>query len=179
MLKQDRNEGKQSLLWRALMVETVVARYKENVDWTINIPKATIYNKFWTPDLPNMGKEAHTYLSHIVGNYNDLAKTTVFVQGDPFPHLPRPKWKSRDEFLRVCRGEKDVDGFLPFGRIHPVGSKQHGIIKRPFFQRRWKELFECDFPLAQEQIDDYNFISYEGGMFAVTRDVIKTRERED
>lgn len=39
--------------------------------------------------VPNVGREAHTYLLHIVQNYDALADVTVFLQGDPFPHMAR------------------------------------------------------------------------------------------
>ena len=34
--------------------------------------------------LPNIGRESHTYLYHIVNNYNQLADRVLFLQGDPF-----------------------------------------------------------------------------------------------
>ena len=37
--------------------------------------------------LPNRGREAGTWLHHIVSNYDRLADRTVFMQGDPFDHL--------------------------------------------------------------------------------------------
>jgi len=39
-------------------------------------------------DLPNVGRESHTYLYHIVKNYENLAETTAFIQGNPFDHQP-------------------------------------------------------------------------------------------
>lgn len=67
----------------------VVAKYKEDVSWTENLP-CIIYNK--DPNgpspLPNIGREAHTYLYHIVSNYDTLDDYTIFVQGNPFDHSP-------------------------------------------------------------------------------------------
>lgn len=75
--------------------EIVVARYSENLDWTKSYSDfVTIYNKgsdteYEFAPLPNIGREAHTYLHHIVNNYNNLAEYTCFLQGDPFnPHSP-------------------------------------------------------------------------------------------
>lgn len=36
--------------------------------------------------LPNIGRESHTYLYHIINNYNNLTDYTVFVQGNPLSH---------------------------------------------------------------------------------------------
>lgn len=74
-------------------MEIVISRYKENLDWVSNIKnhKVTIYNKgdFDSRyiNLPNIGREAHTYLYHIIENYNNLDDYTCFLQGNPFDHL--------------------------------------------------------------------------------------------
>lgn len=77
--------------------QLVLARYEENLDWVIEndlLDKTKIYNK--GSDLPskftnvtklsNVGREAHTYLHHIVFNYEKLADFTCFCQGNPFDH---------------------------------------------------------------------------------------------
>ena len=79
--------------------EVVIARYNENLDWVnkeFPNEKITIYNKGkdditllpnWTiTKLPNIGRETHTYLYHIINNYNNLADRTLFLQGHPFDH---------------------------------------------------------------------------------------------
>jgi hypothetical protein len=73
-------------------VEVVVARYREDVSWTaeLGFPVA-VYDKSGAPGplaLKNIGRETHTYLSHILRCYDDLAAYTVFVQGAPFDHMP-------------------------------------------------------------------------------------------
>jgi hypothetical protein len=74
-------------------LEFVVAKYKEDVGWTdLFINNCTIYSKspfqeeFKTIKLENIGREANTYLYHIVHNYNRLAEYTMFMQGYPFDH---------------------------------------------------------------------------------------------
>ncbi len=68
-------------------LEIVVARYNENIDWTRPyMPIVTIYNKGKDHieneiNLPNVGRESHTYLTHIIKNYDNLAEKTVFFQG--------------------------------------------------------------------------------------------------
>lgn len=74
------------------MKELVISVYQENIDWinSINaVEKITIYNKGNRniPDsiiLPNVGREAHTFLYHIISRYDSLADFTIFLQGDPF-----------------------------------------------------------------------------------------------
>jgi len=83
-------------------VDLVVARYKEDLRWVAAMQAAgdadgvrvRVYDKSgeppslrpstldaeWIPT-PNLGLESHSYLTHIVANYDNLAKKTVFVQG--------------------------------------------------------------------------------------------------
>jgi hypothetical protein len=93
----------------------VVARYKEDVNWTRYLPgKVIIYNKggdnFYinnlrnnisTISLPNLGREGHTYLHHIIENYDCLTKRVTFLQGNPFEHSP--------DLLELCCMSKDFD----------------------------------------------------------------------
>lgn len=69
----------------------VVARYREPVGWCRAFPH-TVYNKgpflLGSTPLPNIGREAHTYLHHIVTHYDALDDVTVFLQGNPFDHSP-------------------------------------------------------------------------------------------
>lgn len=78
------------------MKEIVVARYNENPDKWLSINdknvKVTIYNKGDADDrfinIPNVGREAETWLRHIVENYDNLSDVTFFAQGDCSPHYP-------------------------------------------------------------------------------------------
>lgn len=71
----------------------VVARYNENIDWFKKYKNVIVYNKGESLDIPfiklnNVGREGHTFLYHIINNYNNLSNWTVFVQGNPFDHCP-------------------------------------------------------------------------------------------
>jgi hypothetical protein len=76
----------------------VVAAYTEDVSWVRAVPfPVTVYHHrdcLLVPGdipcvpLPNVGREAHVYLTHIVGHYDDLDDYTVFSQGNPFEHSP-------------------------------------------------------------------------------------------
>jgi hypothetical protein len=75
------------------MVEVVVAKYKEDTAWTQGLKHPfIIYDKSNDPlhysvRLPNIGREANTFLYHIIINYNKLADVTVFLQGKPDDHV--------------------------------------------------------------------------------------------
>ena len=80
------------------LIEVVVARYNESLNWTTEYPfnqfNYTVYNKGINDhfvkthvnkiiNLPNVGRCDHTYLHHIVRNYDTqgLAKITIFLPG--------------------------------------------------------------------------------------------------
>ena len=71
-------------------VDIVVAKYKEDMSWVSNFDKSRlfIYDKSGEDNgfinLPNFGREAHTYLTHIIENYDNLSDYTCFLQGNPF-----------------------------------------------------------------------------------------------
>lgn len=74
-------------------LEVVVARYNESVDWVKELNyKVTIYNKnreeenLFPINLPNVGREGHTFFYHIVENYDNLPDYLAFIQANPFDH---------------------------------------------------------------------------------------------
>jgi hypothetical protein len=77
-------------------IELVIARYNEDLNWLKNDPfnkySAIVYNKgvnddFYKTDsnkvikLENVGRCDHTYLYHIIQNYDNLADVTIFLPG--------------------------------------------------------------------------------------------------
>jgi hypothetical protein len=77
-------------------MEIVVARYNEDLEWIntgvfANYPvicynkgsndEFTIHSVNMVIKLPNVGKCDHTYLYHIVNNYDNLAEFTMFLPG--------------------------------------------------------------------------------------------------
>lgn len=93
----------------------VIARYKEDINWTRYLPgKVIIYNK--GPDdldisnfrdnteirkVENVGREGHTYLYHIIENYDKLTERITFLQADPFDHSPH--------LIPLCCMDKDYE----------------------------------------------------------------------
>jgi hypothetical protein len=77
-------------------INIIVARYNEDLKWTLENPfnkfKYIIYNKsdndnfektnvIKIVNLPNIGREFHTYMYHIIENYDNLADINVFFPG--------------------------------------------------------------------------------------------------
>jgi len=72
-------------------VQIVVARYDEDIKWLLPYKDIVIiYNKgeynyllnnFNIIKLKNYGRESHTYLYHIINNYDNLTEKIIFFQG--------------------------------------------------------------------------------------------------
>lgn len=68
--------------------ELVLARYNEDISWSDEYKHLrTVYNKGLKlniencVNLDNVGRESHTFLIHIINNYDNLANITIFFQG--------------------------------------------------------------------------------------------------
>ena len=106
-------------------LELVVARHREDLAWVRRVPGAwrvTVYDKGGDAvdavqlpiiTLPNLGREAHTYLQHVVTRYDTLAEVTVFCQGRPFDHVP----DFHRRLQRLAEGADAVDGFRWMGFV--------------------------------------------------------------
>lgn len=99
-------------------IQAVIARYREDVAWADSLAwPCLVYDKSGEPGvpddpgvraLPNVGREAHTYLHHILAHYPDFPDYTVFLQADPFTHLETPTLSGLHEAVdqAVARGVK-------------------------------------------------------------------------
>ena len=165
-----------------MSLELVVARYNENLNWLRRVPKqfrVTIYDKSGAAEpgaiqLSNVGREAHTYLWHIITRYDSLAEVTVFCQGKPFDHA-----YDFHQTLRNLAENPTVNGYLPLGHIVDTDDARgqrlftrwsknedgHELDMRGFHQA----LFETEGP------QEYTFRL--GAQFTVARQLIHGRPR--
>lgn len=166
----------------------IVARYNEPLNW-LNLfsdyDKIYVYDKSSDENreclngisdksniiytkLNNVGREGHTYLWHIIQNYNKLGDFNIFTQGEPFDHLVKKQRTSPEYFRKVSdQYLKSGNKFQGFGTKHYIwyvglGGKRNDILKRLH-----GELFTNSF------VEDYKFNN--GGIFGVTKDVIINR----
>lgn len=99
-------------------VQLIIARYREDVSWADGLGyDYVVYDKGGDMQgdarpLANIGREAHTYFTHIIREYDGLAGVNVFVQGNPFDHLDQAG-KGSPERLRSMI-EEVVERGIPF-----------------------------------------------------------------
>jgi hypothetical protein len=173
-------------------VRVVVARYNEDVAWLEQTGlDYVVYDKGPDPVadariLPNIGREAHTYLTHIVREWDSLAPHTAFVQGDPFDHLdPDRATGPQDLAALIIRcAERGVPfrGFAWFklkcdglGRPHDLNKPENegrwaGWGKDIPVERVFRELFNAEPPA-------HYVARAPAGLFCVSAARVRTRPR--
>jgi len=175
-------------------IEYVVARYNESINW-VESDYTTIYNKGLSgiPHevlLPNVGREAHTYLYHIVTNYDNLAEITIFTQGKIDDHGYTSKINTFDTLIvdalkdgishnYYTINNKNTDNFTryfvpEFNIIHKeMLISKYGIDKKDVDKITFKDWFESYI--------DYKYPNpiniYQYAIFAVRKDKILSREK--
>ena len=85
-----------------MTIDVIVARHNEDISWTKGIlpdRRLVVYTK--NVDLPNVGREAATYLNHIVKNRDKLADWTFFCQANPVYHCRN--------FVEIVNGFPDTE----------------------------------------------------------------------
>ena len=97
-------------------VEIVVARYNENLSWLNEYPfnqfEYIVYNKGDNDNfvktnvkniikLQNVGMCDHTYLYHIITNYDNLSNIVVFLPGSI--HIPYKKYKATTILYNIIK----------------------------------------------------------------------------
>ena len=131
------------------MLNIVVARYSEkasDVDWMKQLEKGTLflYEKGEALEedfvagfsncnviqrhLPNIGRESHTYLTHIVDHWTDLEKSkddvTLFTQAGIRAHISISS--TTNEYIQAIAKEAAEKGFSEsLARQHPECGPEH------------------------------------------------------
>lgn len=171
-------------------MELVVAHYREDVSWLSNIPpqiRVTVYDKSGdkngagsTPStaralpLPNVGREAHTYLHHICTRYETLAPLTIFCQGKPFDHA----FDFHKTLRELAAAKMPIEGFLWLGHFADTDSPE-GILFENWSKNPARETLDLNaFHHALFGSDgppEYPFFG--GAQFLATREKILERPK--
>lgn len=173
-------------------VNLIIARYMEDISWAEELGyDYTVYDKGKVPlqnvvQLPNIGREAHTYFTHIVREYDSLAPVNVFLQGDPFDHIG-DQGKGDVETLRnhiedVVERGVPFKGFAWFKLKCDRLGQPHDL-RKPENEGRWSG-WGKDIPLGEifEKLFKAEFprqlvVRAPTGIFAVTGERIRTRPK--
>ena len=117
----------------------VIAHYNESLEWLSTCLAPVQRRSVWiytkgpdpirvdgVPDsqiktLPNVGRESHTYLTHIIENWDNLPERVYFLQGDPFPHLEfQPSFEMVQRWFRAWDSQINRDGFSKNIKVNDI-----------------------------------------------------------
>ena len=164
--------------------EFVIAHYNEKLDWLAPIANHThVYHKgtdlrppptlklYAWEKLPNFGRESHTYLYHIISNYETLSEVTVFLQGEGVGKFCFNNPKDYLTNLKKNIACRSIGSSESWGRINHWGKWLDDLNSGKMRRTKWslgeffQELFGFPHPPT------FNFCPT--GCFAATRDMIK------
>ncbi|MDC3089405.1 DUF3431 domain-containing protein [Prochlorococcus sp. AH-716-N03] len=171
------------------MSTIIIARYNENIDWLLKYQdfNVIIYNKgsFIANKrlgeiitLPNVGRESHTWLYHIVSNYQNLDEVNIFLQGriDDLGVLAyQDLYKYQNECIRKGFSVRRFGILGPFHWVKYLGLEKNSKYKDQLTNKSLKEPEISFKELAQTfipKIPLFTITNY-GGCFAVSKELIK------
>jgi len=189
----------------------VVARFNEDLTWLANSDIAkycVIYNKGKAIDnemhtkfrdvfdIPNVGREAHTYLYHILSLYDffkEKGKTDavhVFIQGCISDHIPSTYKSKEIDFLKILCQEAHENGMSMNMDAHKVNknsaienfkiSKHSKNVKLKDSEMtfgQWFRAFVC--PDFVNPIKEGDVYWYKAALFAVKNHLICDAHQKD
>ena len=140
-------------------MDIIISRYNEDLKWTtndiFNNYKYTVYNKGLNEDfektnikqiinIKNEGRCDHTYLFHIVSNYNNLSDITVFLPGSL--DMEYKKNKAIDMLTRIKNNDNKKAVFI---------GEYNKNIKNSFYNFKldeWKSSNPQNFTINDESL---------------------------
>lgn len=159
-----------------------MSRYNEDLRWLGRVPKdirRSVYDKRNASSggiaLPNEGREAHTYLHHIVSRYDSLSDITFFCQGRPFDHVP--------DFHRILREETPetlpAHGFRWYSFLVDRDDAEGSLLFQTWSKNEEKRPLPLgEFSRRLWNVDPPAFVVfYAGAHFAVTAEAIRRQPK--
>lgn len=157
-------------------MQIVVARYNEDLAWLKPYEQhCLIYNKGEAIDLPsillpNIGRESHTYLHHIIENYHRLDDVTLFTQGKPFDHCPA----ITDHIDTILEEGMDV----PYLNLSQWVLRVNGLNCNAWPYHCWPNLLPEVVEFLFGQTIEQQIWFGAGAIFAVRKETIQQRSLE-
>jgi len=174
----------------------VIARYNENIDWikyiNISLFDIFIYNKgdnidinnsnYKIINLDNTGRESHTYLYHIINNFDNLPEKIIFTQAHPFDHVRNTFINEINNFnncsfnffyfsKNILKIQYNKNNFLEYGNLNGSKWENYHDINSPL-STTMKKLFE------NFKDQELNIIFGTGAIYGVNKELIIKNEKD-
>lgn len=164
--------------------QIVVARYNEDIHYlSLFMNIMIVYNKgndnipfnFNSIKLPNIGRESHTYLYHIITNYDNLANRTLFIQGKINDHkmLPFIEYFKTNDFIGN-KAEHNIDllqKYIAHSGKYLKDYNSGNMKKSKYTPFEWINLMGIDIK------DSAKFQMVWGANFCVTKELIHRKPK--
>jgi hypothetical protein len=173
----------------------VISRYNEDLSWVKSMQwgdsQVFIYNKGQKIDelfpslatiinLNNVGRESHTYLHHIINNYDELPEKIIFTQAHPDDHVSENFKSDFFNFLNSSDEFKYFSKNILEMKIDKDGVEESGILNGSFWKNK-HSLGSCCVTVPFElipQIESKKWIFGTGAIFGVSRRSILKNSKE-
>jgi hypothetical protein len=175
--------------------QIIISKYNEDISWVKQIDNEEaeifIYNKGtkitekYSPrvkvlDLKNIGREAHTYLHHIVSNYEGLPEKIIFTQAHPNDHVSENFKSDFFDFLNSPDEFRYFSKNILEMRIDQDGVEESGILNGSFWRNK-HSLESCCVTVPFElipKIESKKWLFGTGAIFGVSRELILKNSKE-
>jgi hypothetical protein len=172
----------------------VIARYKEPTDWlrkgssAVNVYNKSGVDEFGMISLPNVGREAHTYIYHIVQNYDTLSDVTIFLQAKIADH------GYTEDLGHIVSQLGSSARSCGFSRNFQTTKKGDTVHSDPDFNLRMSDVLIRDYGISPSSVGKIEFSEwftqfidpvypdpmtwYGNALFAVSRERIHSRPKK-
>lgn len=133
------------------MYSVVVAKYTEEIyKWISVFDNVVIYDKSDDPvpgaiHIPNVGREAETYVRYIIDNYDTLPSCVVFLQGNPVDHITNKYSPLEQEILK---SSSDIRPFFT-NKVQEKYNKFPGLCIKEYYEQLFEGECPCEVCYAQ------------------------------
>ena len=175
--------------------QIIISKYNEDLSWVKQIDNGEaeifIYNKgpkiteeysqeVKILDLENVGRESHTYLHHIINNYDELPEKIIFTQAHPNDHVSENFKSDFFDFLNSPDEFRYFSKNILEMRIDQDGVEESGILNGSFWRNK-HSLESCCVTVPFElipKIESKKWIFGTGAIFGVSRESILKNSKE-
>ncbi len=172
----------------------VIAHYNEDLEWIKPYAKNTyIYHKgndteppfdcYHWEKLPNVGREGHTYLYHIVKNYHQLSDINIFLQGSIADHQEQGYCsKNIEDYLKLETKSFFSHRLFMFKRVERLVHGATCSVDQTWLKSAGVEYAKLSLP---EYVEKYAgtklpmfFLGFYGACFSIKSHLIQERDIE-
>jgi hypothetical protein len=167
----------------------VISRYNEDISWCIDYKHTIIYNKglyetipstlqSYVINVPNIGREAHTYLLYIIEHYDNLPDVIVFSQGMYTDHMSKELFNElfNIDINSYSKNLTNASVWGNYGNIYKFNiSNWKGKITPTLRCENYGQWYERIF---KTKFDDTHIHMYAGAIFSVGSNIIRKYSKE-